>query len=696
MPSNEEIQAEALKRFDDAQNRDERQRSLAIQDMLFVHAEDGQWDTDALSRRGDRPRYTVDRISGAIDQIEGDQRQDDVGIKVSPRDDASKKMAGIFTGLIRNIEQASQSQSAYDQAFDEGVTGGYGGWRILTNFDADDSFDQEISIEAISSAASSLYFDPNAVRYDRSDAQFAFVITRMSESAFKEAYPDAQPVNFEEPVAELGLRRGDWFRNKEVRVAEYWFKEPIKRKIGLLSDGRVIDMEEEQAVLDELADGGVTVVKERTVDSHRVRSVIMSGSELLTEVQDWAGKFIPLVPYFGKMNVVDGERFIRGVVRKAKDSQRIYNYGTSAIVEATALTPKDPYWITAVQAKGYQNDLKRFNVSNSPFMFYNVDPLAPGPPQRTGAPTLQSALLQQVSQAATDIHATTGLEPASMGNVPELKSGKAIEAQQKMGDRGAFVYRDNMSKSLVYTGQILVDLIPKIYDQDRVIQILGADGAEESIQINQKVIDLETGEEVVVNDLAQGKFTVTIKSGPSFSTQREETANQLIALTPAFAEAGIPGLALDLIVKNLNLNNGDEIQQRIRKSMIERGIIEATDEERKEFKLDKQPAPDPMNEELIKNLAAQTEKLQIDGQKSIAETENKDADTQKKVFEAQKISVDALVAMRKVVIEKINAGINITPQEIELIQGQSAIVEESQGDTLRQTELAGSGPLGNP
>lgn len=697
----EEIHAEAVKRFTTADNKDEVQRASAIRDMIFVHAEDGQWDEDAIERRRDRPRYTINRVAGAVDQIVGDQRQNRIAVKVSPRDETNQKLADIFTGLIRNIEQTSSAVNAYDQAFEETVTGGYGGWRILTDFEADDSFDQEIHIEPINSAASSLYFDPNAQRYDKRDAEFAFLITRMSEEAFKEAYPDASPVDWELSNAGGGLRR-TWFRGNQVRVAEYWFKEPIKKKIGLLSDGRVIDLDEEKAVLDELAVTGVTVVQERTVDSHRVKSVIMSGVELLTEVQDWAGKFIPLIPIFGKTAHVNGENFTRGIVRMAKDAQRIYNYATSSAVEATALTPKDPIWITPAQAKGNEASLRTFNTSNSPYMFYNPDPKAPGPPSRGGAPQLQTALLQQVSQAATDIHSTTGLEPASLGNVPELKSGKAIRAQQAMGDRGAFVFRDNLAKSIAYTGEILVDLLPRIYDTERIVQILGVDGVTESVtinepetnELNQPIIDEETKKQVIVNDLSQGRYTISIATGPSFSTKREETVEQLVLL--AGQSPVIQELALDLIVKNMDLNGGDEIERRIRKRMITQKIIEPTDEEREELGLDQPPAPDPMNEELIRNLAAQTEKLQIEGQKTIAEVENKDADTQKKILETQKISVDSLVAIREIVIKKIQAGIPITPEEIELIRGQSVIVEETQGDALRGGEMARSAPLGAP
>ena len=700
MPDND-IQ-EVLKRFDLAQKVDKAQRILAVDDMVFTHATDGQWEDNIIQKRANKPRYTINRVAGAVDQLIGDQRQNRIGVKVTPRDKGDEKTAEVLTGLIRSIERQSCAVNAYDQAFDEQTTGGYGGWEIVTDYQDEDTFDQDIKIEPLDSAASTLYFDPDAKRYDKSDAQFAFKITLMTRESFKEKWPDAALHDFPQPQPESEsiLFGNVWFSSEMVRVADYWYKIPIKRKIGALSDGRVIDLEEEKDVLDELEAQGITVVKTRTVDSHRIEMVVMNGTEFLTEPQQWDGMFIPLIPVFGRNVTVGGIRYIRGIVRMAKDSQRIYNYATSAAIEATALTPKDPYWLTTIQAAGYEKDYKRFNVDNKPFMLYNSDPLAPGPPSRGGAPQLQTALLEQIRQAATDIHATTGLEPASMGNIPELKSGKAIQAQQAMGDRGAFVFQDNLRKSVEYSAQVLVDLITRIYDTERVVQIVGIDDSVQDITlnepqsngINQPIIDEETGEQVIVNDLNQGKYNVHATSGPSFTNQREETATQLINL--ATQSPIIQELALDRIVKNMNLVDGEEIEKRVRRHMIKQGTIEPTDEEKEELGLNETPPPDPMQESLRKNVDAVTTKTEIESQKIIADIENKDADTQQKIIQTQKTSVDALTALRENVLKKLESGLSITPEEIELIRGQSAIVEETQGDVLRGSEVAGSLPLG--
>lgn len=597
----EAVLTEALERFDGLETKERDQRDLAIEDMRFANAEGGQWEEDAIEKRADRPRYTINKVAGAIDQLVGDQRQNRTDIKVRPvSGGADQDVANIYNGLIRNIEAQSKAENTYDAAYDEAVTGGYGGFRVITEFNDDDQFEQDIKIRPIKSAATSLWFGP-AEEYDKRDARWAFLTVDMPINEYKDKFPKAVVSDFSNDQPNTNVR--SWYRDDVVRVAEYWKKIPVIKNIALLSDGRVIDLDDESIILDELAEAGVTVVKQRKAKSHKVVMYLMSGTEILKGPMAWAGKYIPLIPVFGKCSNIQGEELVRGLVRFAKDPSRIYNYATSASIEAAALTPKDPFWMTPAMAKGHQSQLGSFNQKNQPFMFFNIDPDNPNMiPQRSGAPSVQAALMTQIQQAGLDIHATTGLEPASLGNVPELKSGKAILAQQAMGDRGSFVFSDNLNKSIQYCGDILVDLIPKIYDTPRMVRTLNIDGTSESQPINQEslnefgevVIDGQTNQPVMVNDITVGKYDVVIETGPAFNTQRQESAQQLIDLakaSPVFEQ-----VATDLIAKNLNVLENDELTKRIRRQMIGQGIVEPTDDEVQELGLDQpqEPQPDPM------------------------------------------------------------------------------------------------------
>ena len=402
----------------------------------------------------------------------------------------------------------------------------------------------------------------------------------------------------------------------------------------------------------------------------------VSGSSILESSSDWAGKYIPLIPAFGKVARIEGKEYVRGLVRNAKDPNRIYNYTVSSEIETTALTPKDPYWMTVNQAKGQEAALRTFNTRNQPFMLYTADPASPGPPQRTGAPSVQAAMIGQRQNAVLDIYATTGIEPASLGNSPELKSGKAILAQQKMGDRGSFVYSDNLNKSIEYTGEILVDLIPRIMDTDRVIRILNIDGTSEEVKIgkglakfNQTITDTQTGKDEIVYDLSRGKYDVVVSAGASFSSQRQESAQQLIDLTannPAFA-----AIATDLIAKNLDILESEELTKRVRMQMIQSGVIQATDEEAAEMGLGQVKQPTESEKALLENVQMQTEKM-------MAEIVNSDAKTAKIMSEINSENMEAMKTMLENFAAQKEMGFPVSVRDNDRRIKQGDIIAESQ------------------
>lgn len=669
--TDDDIHATALKRFTRVEDKERDQRIEAVEDIRFAQTSDGQWDDDAKEKRKNRPRYTINRVAGAIDQLIGDQRQNRTDIKIRPvRGGATEKVAKVMTGLIRNIETTSKASNAYDEAFDEVVNGGYGGWRVVTEFNDDDVFEQDIKIKCIKGATSSLWFDPSAQEYDKRDADWAFYTADMSRDEHKERFPDSPAISWDQTQFN---HRGcsTWFDSDKdtVRVAEYWVKTPVDKEIGLMSDGRVLDLGDEKDVLDELAKQGITVLKQRKVKSHKVEMYLMDGGGMLEGPKAWAGKFIPLIPMFGRQSHIEGRDYIRGVVRFAKDPCRIYNYTTSASVETTALTPKDPIWITGAQAKGYTDALENFNTQNSPFMMYNADPAAPGAPQRGGAPSVQMAFIQQIQQASMDIYHTTGMQPPSLGANPELKSGKAIQAQERLGDRGNYMFEDNKAKSIDYTAEILLDLIPRIYDTERQERIVAQDGETEIVSINQTVFDEETRKDVIVNDLSTGKYDVVTDTGPAFATQRQESAAQIIELigtSPTFE-----ALAMDLVAKDLPILESKELTKRVRKQMIQNGIVEPTEEEIERLGLNEPQAPDPQQEAITTNINIQTEKLISDIELQDAKTLQTTIDTQAETIKTYETYMKALKAQQE-------AGIPLTIDDHNVRVKQLDIIEEAQ------------------
>jgi len=682
------IHKEALERFENVSTAEQDQREKAIEDAKFAHAEDGQWEEDAKEKRKDRPRYTLNRVAGALDQVNGDQRQNRTQIKVRPQTGGNKEVAKIKMGLARSIENQSDAESIYDSAFDEVITSGYGGWRVLTQFTGDDSFEQEIVIAPVKSAASSLYFDNSSEKYDKRDALWAFYIKDIPQEAFSREFPDAAFNDFENPIYYTGTCNG-WFRQNKVRIAEYWRVELVDAEIGLMSDGRVLNLTEEKDVVDELASKGVTVLKTRQTKIRKVESYIMNGAEILQGPQEWAGKYIPLVPVYGRTYNIQGKEYIRGMVRIAKDPQRIYNYAASTAIETTALTPKDPYWVTPKQVLGHEDKYRSFNTMNSPFMLYNEDPDNPGPPKRTGSPTVQQALIEQRTQAAQDVYATTGIYPTALGLNPGLQSGKAIIAQDKKGDRSTFVFSDNLHKSIKYTGDVLEDLMPRIYDTERVVTILNFDGTTEDVKVNAEginefnktVIDEQTGKPVIVNDLSAGKYETYVEAGAAYTTLREESAQQLIEL--AAASPRFEAMATDMIAKNLNVLEGEELTKRIRAAMIKEGTIQPTEEEIQELGLNQgPPEPSPEQIALLENLQMQTAEIMAKIENINADTDGKDAKTLETKLKAQKTAIDGLNAMMSAFKAQVESGIPLGVTEQQIRMAQEGIVSLSQEELV--------------
>jgi len=668
-----EIHAEAIKRFETLETRERKNRTMAVDDIKFCRVDGGQWEEEARERRKNQPIFTINRVAPAVDQIVGDQRQSRARIKVVPAGgEAEEDTAAIYDGLIRNIEAQSQAENAYDNGFDEAVTGGYGGWRITTEYATEETFNQDIKIRPITSATTSLYFGEGEA-YDKRDAKYAFYTRYISTEDFKAKYPDANVSGFQQQSYSTS---NTWFKEGEVRIAEYWRKVPETKKIALLSDGRVIDLDEDGDALAELAFKGIEVVKERKVNSHYVEMYVMNGMEILSGAQRWAGKYIPLIPVYGKITYAADEVVIKGIVRDAKDPARIYNYATSAVVEAAALSPKDPYWLTPKMVGSHKAQFENFNTRNSPFMLFEPDErVGNQPPVRTGAPSVQQGLMGIINQAAVDIEATTGLHAASMGNAPQLLSEKSVQSQAEKGDRGMFIFSDNLAKSIRYTGDILVDLIPRIMDAEMMVSILGEDGTREILKINERafdefnqvIVDPKTRKEIIINDLSRGKYDVEVVTAPAYGTKKKESLTQLIELTQASEEfASISG---DLIAKSLDVIDSPEIAKRMRKIYIQKGIAEPTEEEAEEMELNKPQEPSPEQSALIENINSETQKNMMAMQKDISEINQKAVNSMETMIDAYK--------------KQLEAGVPISMEQQEALLRQTELV------MMTQEKLAG-------
>ena len=594
-------------RYELAVDYERENREEALDDLRFRKGD--QWPDSVKTEReaSGRPCLTINRSPQFIRQVTGDIRMNKPSVKVLPADSGSDpKFAEVYTGLIRHIEQASKAQNVYIRAAESSASCGMGFFRVVTEYSSDDAFDQDIRIKGIKNPFSVL-FDPNAVEPTREDAKFCFVVSEIGEEEFKEKYPDANMADFESDEPAQYLR--DWYKGKKIRIAEYWCKKPVTRTLGLLDDGSTLDLTE---VADRKA---LPIVREREVESYKIEQYIVSGVEVLEGPHEWPGRYIPIVPVWGEEVEVGETTYRHGLIRFAKDAQRMYNYHRSAAVESIALQPKAPFVIDMRQVKGVEKYWNRANTDNLPYLpFTHVDGVPP--PQRQAPPAMPAAMYQEASVAADDMKAVTGIYDAALGARSNETSGKAILARQQEGDVGTFIYIDNLANAIGYAGKILVDLIPRIYDSTRVVRVLGEDDSEEFVPINIPVQG-EDGEMKLQNDISAGEYDVVVTTGPSFSTKRTEAAESMMAFMQSAPEAA--SMVMDLIVKNMDWPGSEELAKRFKKMAVKNGFAEPDDDTPPA----EPPPPDPRIEMDAMKTQAHLAKTDAEIARTEEETESK-------------------------------------------------------------------------
>lgn len=608
--SKEELHKEMLARHDECRDYWNDEYKLARDDMEFAFMPDGQWDEWMKSTRTGRPMYTVNKLRQAMKQITNDQRQNRPQAKVRAEEDGDTDLAEVRQGLIRNIDSKLDAQRAVDTAFQFAVGGGFGVWRITTSYQDDGGFDQVIQREEIANPYS-VTFDPSARKKDRRDARYAFVDARWARTAFRARWPDAKMVS----VGSTTEADKGWWDEHEVTVSEYWYKTTERVEIVLMSDGSVYDASEIVTVKDELARAGITEQRRRWHEREKVWQTVVSGAEILEGPNEWAGRFIPLVPVWGELlQIKDKERFF-GAVRFAKDPQRMYNYERSTFIEVLADQPYSPFMADAKSIEGYEPQYQSMRTSRPPVLLYNSDPALKdgGKPTREAPPTFPTALANAAQISSDDIKAATGIHDASLGARSNETSGKAILARQREGDIANFDYIDNLAYSLKYDFEVINDLITAVYDTERQVRIVGEDGAEKVVKVNRRILDEQTGQPVTLNDMSQGRYDISATVGPSYTTQRMEAAEAMMQLTNDTSPIGM--VAKYGFIKSLDAPGLEDVRKAARKILVQQGLLEPEEDEQPPAP----PQPNPKdvtdaekNAAMARNYTAQAEQTELE------------------------------------------------------------------------------------
>ena len=602
------LHSDALRQFNDIQTALRDERLQCLQDRRFYSLCGAQWEGPLYDQYENKPRFEVNKIMLAVIRIVNEYRNNRITVDYVSKDGSENdKLAEVCDGLYRADEQASVADEAYDNAFEEAVGGGIGAWRLRTVYEdeEDDEDDrQRIRFEPIYDADSSVFFDLNAKRQDKSDAKFCFVVTSMTRDSYKEIYND-DPTDWPKIIHQYEF---DWSTPDIVFVAEYYKLEEKSETIRIFQaiDGTeerytATDFVNDETLEETLMAIGTREVRQKRVKRMRVRKYIMSGGKVLEDAGYIAGKCIPIVVVYGKRWFVDNIERCMGAVRLAKDAQRLKNMQLSKLGEISALSSIEKPIMTPEQVAGHQVMWAEDNLRDYPYLLVNPITGPDGNTQVSGPvaytrsaaiPPAMAALLQITEQDMQDILGN----PQGADKMVSGVSGKAVEMIQTRVDMQTFIYMSNFAKGMKRCGEIWLSMAKEIYTEDkRKMKTIAPTGEAGMVELMQPMIDQETGAMKMANDLSDATFDVVSQVGPSSSSKRAATVRALTGMLQITQDPETAQVLTAMAMMNMEGEGVGDANAYFRKKLLRMGVVKPTDDEAQELMAEMQGQPQDPN-----------------------------------------------------------------------------------------------------
>jgi hypothetical protein len=666
--------AEALRQFDAIQSALRNERLQCLQDRRFYSIAGAQWEGPLEQQYENKPKFEVNKVGLAVQRVVNEYRNNRITVDFVSRDGSPTEMADVCNKLFRADEQDSTANEAYDNAFEEAVGGGFGAWRLKAAYEDDEDPDndrQRIRIEPIYDADSSVYFDLDAKRQDKADATHAFVLYSVTRDAYIEKYGD-DPTTWPKEVYQTFF---DWDTPDIVYVAEYYCVEDVSEKqyVYRALDGTEekyleTDFEKDETLEETLSAIGSEVVRERTIRRKRVRKYLLSGGKILKDDGYIAGKCIPIVPVYGKRWFVDNVERCMGIVRLAKDAQRLKNMQLSKLGEISALSSIEKPIMTPEQVAGHQVMWAKDNLENYPYLLVNPITGPDGSMQVSGpvaytksaaVPPAMAALLQVTEQDIDDILGNQREGDKIVSNI----SGDAVEMVQQRLEMQAFLYMSNYAKAVQRCGEIWLSMARDVYvEPKRKMKGVDEEGRASTIELMQPAMD-ENGALTSRNDVTQATLDVVTSVGPSFATQRAATRRTLLSMMQFAQDPQIQKMLLAALMQNIEGDGVKDVAKFMRKEMVAAGVMEPTQEEAQalaQAAQNQQPDPNVLYvQAAAEKERAQAQKAQADSVNALADADLKRAKVQetlsKMSLDDRRIVLDTMMAMNQMGAQRGNA-----------------------------------------
>ena len=665
------LHSDALAQFNDIQTALRDERLQCLQDRRFYSLAGSQWEGPLWDIYENKPRFEVNKIHLSVIRIINEYRNNRITVNFTPKPGQDDKLAETCDGLYRADEKDSVADEAYDNAFEEAVGGGFGAWRLRNVYEDDEDEENEhqrIMIEPIFDADSSVFFDLNSKRQDKSDARFCYVVTSMTRQSYKETWGD-DPTDWPKEIHQYEF---DWCTPDVVYVAEYYKVEDVSETIRIFRaiDGteeryRQADFNADPALEETLAAIGSQEVRQRKIKTRKVHKYIMSGGRILEDAGYIAGKEIPIVPVYGKRWFVDNVERCMGQVRLAKDAQRLKNMQLSKLGEISALSSVEKPILTPEQVTGHQVMWADDNIRNYPYLLINPITGPDGSQQVSGPvaytrspqiPPAMAALMQITEQDMQDILGSSQQADKMVSNI----SGKAIEMIQTRLDMQTFIYMSNFAKGMQRCGEIWLSMARDIYvEEGRKMKTIGPNDEVGMVELMQPTVS-EAGEVVMENDLSRAKFDVNVEVGPSSTSKRAATVRALTGMMAITDDQQTKQVLQAMAMMNMEGEGISDVRDYFRKQLVRMGVVKPTEQEQEEMMVELQGQPEDPNKIF----------LQAAAEEAIAKAAKARADTVKTVADAGLSRARTAETLAKTGVQEQNMALTALEATQQAVMGQ--------------------------
>lgn len=642
-----QLHEDVRNKFDTIQNalRDERRQCL--EDRRFYSIAGAQWEGDLSEQYANKPKFEVNKVHLSVIRIINEYRNNRISVDfVSKEGREYDQLADTCDGLYRADEENSGAQEAYDNAFEEAVSGGFGAWRLCTDYEDEEDEENEqqrIRIEPIFDADTSVFFDLNAKRQDKADAKRAWILHAVPIDTYIEEYDD-DPASWPKEIMDSEF---DWCTPDVVYVAEYY---QIEETYETIHTWQSIDGTEERYSESELKDNpdlidtmtaiGGREISQRKIKCRQVHKYIMNGARIIEDCGIIAGKNIPIVPVYGKRWYIDNVERCMGHVRLCKDAQRLKNMQISKLGELSARPSTEKPILTPEQVAGHELMWSEDNIREWPYLLVNPVTDMNGSTQITGPvaythapniPPAMSALLQITEQDMRELLGNQQAAEELQSNI----SAKAVELIQNKLDMQTFIYMSNFSKAVKRSGEIWLSMAKEVLvEPSRKMKTMNVQKEVGSVELYKPVIDKETGKMIYQNDISKADFDLMVSVGPSTQSKRAATVRAVTGLMQMTKDPEMLTILSMLALMNMEGEGLTEVRQYARWKLVKMGVIEPDEEELQQLEQEaamRAQQPPPAEQQYLQaaasEAAAKAQKAQADTVYTVARAEETKAKT---------------------------------------------------------------------